>query len=168
MGLRWGLGVLVFATLAQVFVLTANASPDTFRVAGRAVVGKTGEPIAGMPIKLYIKEPGQPGQIIDPIAQAITEENGRFVLIVRRTTRFPLVTIVVEPHGLACEAVALVGVIGAATAYAALREDPGFHARANDKLNKDATYSTFEMTGEINPDGSCTGSIGLYRTKEEE
>jgi len=43
-----------------------------------------------------------------------------------------------------------------------------FTASANGNLNCDATYSTFELQGMVNTDGSVTGQAGIYRNKELE
>jgi prepilin-type N-terminal cleavage/methylation domain-containing protein len=43
-----------------------------------------------------------------------------------------------------------------------------FTASANGNLNCDAVYSTFELQGMVNTDGSVTGQAGIYRNKELE
>ena len=43
-----------------------------------------------------------------------------------------------------------------------------FTSRANGDLDCDAIYSTFEMVGAIQSDGSVTGSAGIYRNQELE
>jgi type IV pilus assembly protein PilA len=37
-----------------------------------------------------------------------------------------------------------------------------FSAAANGNLNCDGTYSTFELVGSVQPDGTVTGSAGMY------
>ena len=43
-----------------------------------------------------------------------------------------------------------------------------FSARANGDLDCDNTYSTFEMVGSIQPDGTVTGQAGFFRNNELE
>jgi len=53
--------------------------------------------------------------------------------------------------------------IGAGTSTASQ-----FTAAANGNLDCDAEYSTFELVGSIQADGTVTGSAGLYQNKELE
>jgi type IV pilus assembly protein PilA len=43
-----------------------------------------------------------------------------------------------------------------------------FTARANGDLDCDNTYSTFEMAGSVQTDGTVTGSAGFFRDQETE
>jgi len=43
-----------------------------------------------------------------------------------------------------------------------------FTAGANGDLNHNATYSTFEMVGSVQSDGTVTGQAGMYKNKELE
>jgi len=123
-----------------------------------------------MTILIFTKKAGDQDQLKVPIAHGVTEPNGRFQILVPRTVPLPLVRIViVPPNGLACENVALVGVVGAAVAYGARRETPNFSARpSGTQLNQNNSYSTFEIVGTVGLDGSCTGDVGLFRAKEQE
>lgn len=169
--MRWGIALLVLATLAQLTVLTASAGPDIVKVTGRAVNAHTSEPLAGVELQVFNAPNGQQDQTGKPIAQAVTMDNGRFILSIPRAEPWPLVRIhVIPPGDLKCADIALVGVIGAATAYHARRETPTFSPvpSSTQRLNENAAYSTFEMIGTINPDGSCTGTAGLFKGKELE
>ena len=46
--------------------------------------------------------------------------------------------------------------------------DDRFTAHANGNLNVDDVSSTFELIGQVNADGSVTGSAGMYRSKDLE
>ena len=48
------------------------------------------------------------------------------------------------------------------------QNDSSFTAGAEGNLDCDAVYSTFEMTGSVQTDGSVTGGAGIYRNNELE
>ena len=172
--MRWGVAfLLLLATLVQVTVIGANAAPDEVTVTGRVVDTKLDEPLAGVELLVFNATPDGQGQdqLGEPIAKAVSQDNGRFRLSIPRAEPWPLVRIhVVPPAGLDCANIALVGVIGAATAYHARGDSPTFSPTpsATQSLNQDGAYSTFEMMGTINADGSCTGTAGLFKGKELE
>lgn len=162
--------VVAVATFVQLTVLGANASSGYVTVTGRVVKAYSDAPLAGVALQVFNASPNGQDQTGKPIAEAVTKDNGRFLLSIPRAEPWPLVRIhVMPPAGLTCGDIAIVGVIGAATAYHARGDIPTWPPlpSGTDK-NLDAPYSTFEMQGGINTDGSCTGSAGLYRGKELE
>ena len=167
---RWGIVLLLCATLAQLSVLSASAAAGNVTVTGRVINAHNDAPLAGVVLLVFNASPNGQDQTGQPIAQAITKDNGRFLLSIPRAEPWPLVRIhVMPPADLTCTDLAIVGVIGAATAYHARQVSPTFTPVPNSPnaspTNLDPPYSTFEMVGSINADGSCTGSAGLYKNK---
>jgi hypothetical protein len=175
MRMRWGIASVVVATLVQVAALTASASADFVKLSGRAISVTDGEPIGGMTIQLFAATTGQQDPAPKPIAETVTESNGKFQLSVLRETPFALVKIrVFPPPPLPCGGVALVNVAGAAQAYVARKELPTIAPKTFDpKVTPSSTrqlndvLATFEVVGEIGTE-DCVGSLGLYRTRDQE
>ncbi len=180
MRVRWGIAAVLLATLVQFAALSASASADFVKLSGRAVSMTDGEPVGGMTIQVFAATAGQQDPAPKPIAETVTESNGRFQLSVLRETPFALVKLrVFPPPQLPCGSVALVNVAGAAQSYVARGVLPTISPKTFDPkatpsrtdehpLNVNGVAATFEMVGEIGTDRDCAGSLGLYRTRDEE
>jgi hypothetical protein len=63
---------------------------------------------------------------------------------------------------------ALAGLLAALVGPIGLRRLFGGGQPERGDLQTDGAYSTFELIGDIQPDGQVTGSAGLYRSKDLE
>ncbi len=165
--MRTALALLFAATFIQVAVLTADAAPGSVKLGGTIVNVKTGEAVAGVTLLAYSAPQQQQGK---PLATATTNTGGHFMLLLPVTQSLVNVVIrVVSPPEDPCAQLRPIGIVGAATAYAARDITPTF-APPSAKATS-IYYSTFEPMGWIIADDPCSwrlGSAGLFRGRDLE
>jgi hypothetical protein len=163
---------LLVATLAQVYVLTADASAGTVKLAAKVFSAQTGAPVEGVTLLAFALSPNGKDPNGKPLARATTDKNGRFTLLLPGTTALVNVRItLVPPLNDPCGDLRLIGIVGAATSEAARDRSRVGGPSGSPPINRSTDPSTFEPIGPIPTDDPCgwkMGAAGLYRHRDLE
>ena len=171
--MRLALAAMLMACVAQLFVVSADASPDSYRLSGKAYA-RSGGPASGVTLVAYVVIPQGQEVISKTIAQDTTGDNGHFVLVVSKTV--PLVDVrvrVIPPIQDPCDDVRLVGVVGVASAYAHRGLTPTFEPTLPpppESTPRDVaqTFEPWGWTETADPCGWRLGQTNLFKERDAE
>jgi hypothetical protein len=170
--MRFALAAMLVASVAQLFVVSAEASPDSYRLAGKAYSAHSGGPASGVTLVAYVVISQGQEVISKPVAQDTTGDNGLFALVVSKTVPLVDVRILVIPQDL-CGDVRLVGVVGVATSYARRGLTPTFEPTLPpppEATPRDVaqTFEIWGWTETADPCGWRLGETDLFKEREAE
>jgi hypothetical protein len=171
--MRFALAAMLMASVAQLFVVSAEASPDSYRLSGKAYSVRSGDPTSGVTLVAYVVISQGQELISKSVAQDTTGDNGLFALVVSKTVPLVDVRISVIPQDL-CGDVRLVGVVGVgvATSYARRGLTPTFEPTLPppEATPRDVaqTFEIWGWTDTADPCGWRLGSTDLFKEREAE